>query len=113
MRCKFMYELYDKNGKFICYRMTKRIKNDNSEYDVLTARSKKSEKDCRRIMDDKIRDYYIQKEQEKIKGVYPEMLYKDFAESWYELNIKNPMENIPAMNKEKCDRLYQEFLNML
>ena len=42
-----MYELYDKSGRFLCYRMTKRIKNDNGEYDVLTARSKKSEKDCR------------------------------------------------------------------
>ncbi len=27
-----MYELYDKNGKFICYRMTKRIKNNSGEY---------------------------------------------------------------------------------
>lgn len=60
-----MYELYDKDGKFICYRMTKRIKNDLGEYDVLTARSKKSEKECRKIMDDKIRDYYIQKEEQK------------------------------------------------
>ena len=93
-----MYELYDKNGKFICYRMTKRIKNDNGEYDVLTARSKKSEKDCRRIMDDKIRDYYIQKEQERIKGVYPEMRFKDFAENWYELNIKNA--DCSKVNKE-------------
>lgn len=78
--------------------MTKRIKNDNGEYDVLTARSKKSEKECRKIMDDKIRDYYIQKEQEKIKGVYPEMLFKDFAENWYELNIKNA--DCSKVNKE-------------
>ena len=35
------------------------------------------------------------------------------SEKYQELNIKNPMENIPAMNKEKCDKLYQEFLNML
>lgn len=27
-----MYELYDKDGKFICYRITKRIKNDLGEY---------------------------------------------------------------------------------
>ena len=26
-----MYELYDKNGKFLCYRMTKRIRNDKGE----------------------------------------------------------------------------------
>ena len=84
-----MYELYDKNGKFICYRMTKRIKNDVGEYDVLTARSKKSEKECRKIMDDKIRDYYIQKEEQKHKGVFPDMLFKDFADNWYELNVKN------------------------
>ena len=84
-----MYELYDKNGKFICYRMTKRIKNDMGEYDVLTARSKKSEKECRKIMDDKIRDYYIQKEEQKHKGVFPDMLFKDFADNWYELNVKN------------------------
>ena len=84
-----MYELYDKSGNFICYRMTKRIKNDLGEYDVLTARSKKSEKECRKIMDDKIRDYYIQKETEKHKGVFPDMLFKDFADNWYELNVKN------------------------
>lgn len=86
---KPMYELYDKDGKFICYRITKRIKNDNGEYDVLTARSKKSEKECRKIMDDKIRDYYIQKETEKHKGVFPDMFFKDFADNWYELNVKN------------------------
>ncbi len=65
-----MYELYDKDGKFICYRMTKRIKNDLGEYDVLTARSKKSEKECRKIMDDKIRDYYIQKKQKNTREFF-------------------------------------------
>ena len=50
MKIKFMYELYDKNGNFICYRITKRIKNEQEKYDVLTARSKKSEKECRKIM---------------------------------------------------------------
>ena len=66
-----MYELYDKNGKFICYRMTKRIRNEQGEYDVLTARSKKSEKDCKRVMDEKIRNYYIQKEEENIREFIP------------------------------------------
>ena len=33
-----MYELYDKNGNQIGYRMTKRIKNEDGKYDVLTAR---------------------------------------------------------------------------
>ena len=93
-----MYELYDKDGKFICYRMTKRIKNDLGEYDVLTARSKKSEKECRKIMDDKIRDYYIQKETEKHKGVFPDMMFKDFAENWFELNVKNA--DCSQVNKE-------------
>ena len=93
-----MYELYGKDGKFICYRMTKRIKNDLGEYDVLTARSKKSEKECRKIMDDKIRDYYIQKETEKHKGVFPDMMFKDFAENWFELNVKNA--DCSQVNKE-------------
>lgn len=104
-----MYELYDKNGKFLCYRMTKRIRNDKGEYDVLTARSKKSEKDCRKVMDNKIRDYYIQKEKEKAKGVYPEMLFKDFAENWYELNIKNA--NIS--DTTKSDYKYYLFSNII
>lgn len=93
-----MYELYDKDGKFICYRITKRIKNTQGEYDVLTARSKKSEKECRKIMDGKIRDYYIRKEEEKHKGVYPDMLFKDFADNWYELNVKNA--DCSQVNKE-------------
>ena len=29
-----MYELYDKNGNQIGYRMTKRIKNEDGKYDV-------------------------------------------------------------------------------
>ena len=45
---RIKYGLYDKDGNFKCWRMTKRIKNANGEYDVLTAHSKKSEKDCRR-----------------------------------------------------------------
>ena len=40
------YGLYDKDGNFLCYRMTKRIKNEKGEYDVLTAKSKKSVTDC-------------------------------------------------------------------
>ena len=32
-----MYELYDKNGNQIGYRMTKRIKNEDGKYDVLSA----------------------------------------------------------------------------
>lgn len=78
--------------------MTKRIKNDLGEYDVLTARSKKSEKECRKIMDDKIRDYYIQKETEKHKGVFPSMLFKEFADNWFELNVKNA--DCSQVNKE-------------
>ena len=35
------------------------------------------------------------------------------SEKYQELQLPNPMENIPAMNKDKCDKLYQEFLNML
>ena len=49
-----MYELYDKNGNQIGYRMTKRIKNEDGKYDVLTARSKTSEKDCRKKLDDMV-----------------------------------------------------------
>jgi integrase len=93
-----MYELYNKNGKFICYRMTKRIKNDLGEYDVLTARSKKSEKECRKIMDDKIRDYYIQQEEQKHKGVSSDMPFKEFADNWFELNVKNA--DCSQVNKE-------------
>lgn len=36
-----MYELYDKNGNQIGYRMTKRIKNEDGKYDVLTARQRR------------------------------------------------------------------------
>ena len=42
------YGLYDKEGNFLCYRMTKRIKNEKGEYDVITAKSKKSVTDCRK-----------------------------------------------------------------
>ncbi len=49
-------------------------------------------------MDDKIHDYYIQKEERKHKGVFPDMLFKDFADNWYELNVKNA--NCSQVNKD-------------
>lgn len=60
-----MYELYDKNGNQIGYRMTKRIKNEDGKYDVLTARSKTSEKDCRKKLDYMVKEYYQLQEKEK------------------------------------------------
>ena len=83
------YGLYDKDRNFLCYRMTKRIKNEKGEYDVLTAKSKRSVTDCRKVMDEKVKEYYQRREEAKHKGVYPEMLFTDFADNWYELNIKN------------------------
>ena len=83
-----MYELYDKNGNQIGYRMTKRIKNEDGKYDVLTARSKTSEKDCRKKLDDMIKEYYQLQEKKKSGGVFSEMKLKDYADNWYHLNIE-------------------------
>jgi hypothetical protein len=88
--------------------MTKRIKNDLGEYDVLTARSKKSEKECRKIMDDKIRDYYIQQEEQKHKGVSSEMPFKEFADNWFELNVKNA--DCSQVNKENYKNILTHIL---
>lgn len=60
-----MYELYDKNGNQIGYRMTKRIKNEDGKYDVLTARSKTSEKNCRKKLDDMVKEYYQLQEKKR------------------------------------------------
>lgn len=86
---RITYGLYDKDGNFKCWRMTKRIKNANGEYDVLTAHSKKSEKDCRKVLESLIKDYYQEQEKNKHKVVSSDMLFKEFADNWYELNIKN------------------------
>lgn len=83
-----MYELYDKNGNQIGYRMTKRIKNEDGKYDVLTARSKTSEKDCRKKLDDMFKEYYQLQEKKKSGGVFSEMKLKDYADNWYHLNIE-------------------------
>lgn len=83
-----MYELYDKNGNQIGYRMTKRIKNEDGKYDVLTARSKTSEKDCRKKLDDMVKEYYQLQEKKKSGGVFSEMKLKDYADNWYHLNIE-------------------------
>ena len=83
-----MYELYDKSGNQIDYRMTKRIKNEDGKYDVLTARSKTSEKDCRKKLDDMVKEYYQLQEKKKSGGVFSEMKLKDYADNWYHLNIE-------------------------
>ena len=86
---RIKYGLYDKDGNFKCWRMTKRIKNANGEYDVLTAHAKKSEKDCRKVLEGLIKDYYQEQEKNKHKVVSSDMPFKEFADNWYELNIKN------------------------
>lgn len=86
---RIKYGLYNKDGSFKCWRMTKRIKNANGEYDVMTAHSKKSEKDCRKVLDGLIKDYYQEQEKNKHKVVSSDMPFKEFADNWYELNIKN------------------------
>ncbi len=34
------------------------------------------------------------------------------SEKYLELNLKNPLRKLPAMDKDECDRLYQEFLKL-
>lgn len=92
-----MYELYDKNGNQIGYRMTKRIKNEDGKYDVLTARSKTSEKGCRKKLDDMVKEYYQLQEKKKSGGVFSEMKLKDYADNWYNLN--NEKTNCTQKNK--------------
>lgn len=86
---KLPYAVYDKDGNFMYFRMTKRIKNELGQFDVLTARSKKSEKDCRKKLDGLVQDYYVTKEKNKHKAPSSDMPFKEFAENWYELNIAN------------------------
>jgi len=86
---KLPYAQYDKDGNFLYFRITKRIPNELGEYDVITVRSKKSEKDCRKKLEVKLQEYYKKKEQNKHKVVSSEMPFKEFAENWYELNIKD------------------------
>jgi hypothetical protein len=85
---KKKYGLYDKDGKFICFRMTKRIKNERGKYDVLTARSKKSVLDCRKKLDAMIADYAKYKDEEKNKKPHSEMMFADYCDQWYKLNIQ-------------------------
>lgn len=92
------YALYDKDGNFITYRMTKRIRNEQGTYDVLTARSKKSAKECRRRLDEKIAQYYTELEERKHRGVFPDMKFGKFADNWYNLTIKDA--NCSKVNKD-------------
>lgn len=93
-----MYEVTDKDGKFLYYRMTKRMKNEDGGYDVITARSKHSEKDCRKKLNAKIAEWSAKHEEEKINGVYSTMKLGNYAENWYNLTIKNA--NCSRANKE-------------
>ena len=100
-----MYELYDKNGNQIGYRMTKRIKNEDGKYDVLTARSKTSEKDCRKKLDDMVKEYYQLQEKKKSGGVFSEMKLKDYADNWYHLgSIK-----LCNLTEDDCQRFINEY----
>lgn len=85
---KIKYGLYDKEGNFICWRMTKRIKNEYGKYDVITARSKKSERDCRKKLEELIKEYYLELEDAKKRKPHSEMPFGEFADRWYRLNIE-------------------------
>ncbi len=84
-----MYELYDKNGKLLYYRMSKRVTDAEGNKKVLTARSKKSVADCRKKMDKLIEEFTRQEEVKKHKGSYSEMTLGEFAKNWYDLTIKD------------------------
>lgn len=75
-----MYEVYGKDGKLIYYRISKRVTDANGNKKVLTARSKKSATDCRKVMNKLIQEWTQSQEQEKILGSYSEMKLADYAE---------------------------------
>lgn len=84
-----MYEVYDKKGKLKYYRMTKRLRDADGKLHILTARSKKSEKDCRKVLDELILEWSKQQEEQKHMSSYSEMKFGDYAQRWYNLVIKN------------------------
>lgn len=92
-----MYELYNKDGSFKCYRMTRRIRNDDGEYDVITARSKVSERECKKVLEQKLKEYYLRREAEKGLKPNPDMTFADFADNWFEISIAPA--NISDRNK--------------
>lgn len=92
-----MYEVYDKQGNLKYYRMTKRVKDLNGETKVITARSKKSERDCRKKMNNLIAEWTQQQEEIKHLGNYSKMLLGDYATNWYNLVIKS--SNCSSVNK--------------
>ena len=95
---KKKYGLYDKDGKFICFRMTKRIRNQYGKYDVLTARSKKSVLDCRRKLDAMIAEYAQMTDEQRRKKPHSEMMFADYCDQWYKLYIQ--FADCSDVNKE-------------
>ena len=101
-----MYELYDKNGNQIGYRMTKRIKNEDGKYDVLTARSKTSEKDCRKKLDDMVKEYHLNIEKanctKKNKYMYKNIVYNHIIEHLGSIKLCN-------LTEDDCQRFINEY----
>ncbi|MGN1420105.1 MAG: tyrosine-type recombinase/integrase [Eubacterium sp.] len=93
-----MYEVYGKDGKLLYYRISKRVTDANGNKKVLTARSKKSATDCRKVMNRLIQEWTQSQEQEKILGSYSEMKLANYAEKWYNLVIKEA--NCSKVNKD-------------
>ena len=54
----------------------------------------------------------IEKFIKNVKSIEFLPYHKLGSEKYQELQLPNPMENIPAMDKDKCDRLYQTFLEL-
>lgn len=84
-----MYEERDKDGNVIGWRITRRVKNEIGSYDCIIARPKISEEDCKQQLNKKLVEYAKESNVRKKERIISKDKMKDFADSWYKLNIEH------------------------
>ena len=83
-----MYEMYNKDGSFRCYRIQRTVKDPNNNKKKIYAYSKTSLKDCKIKMNKMLAShkFKLEEEQKKLESKYN---FDQYTLNYYELYIKN------------------------
>lgn len=106
-----MYEVKNKKGEVVGYKMSKRVYSGHGENKVITVYSSKSLNECQAKLKQAIDEFERARRQEKGYVFSPDDLFKDFAVYWYDVYVAHAdISDATKKNKwYQMDKLISEF----
>ena len=99
-----MYEVRNRKGQVIGYRLTQRVQHASGEREVLCAYSNKSVRDCKIKLNRMVKEFEENKRLEKGYVFTADDPFKSYAQNWYEVYIAHS-DLSPSSKKNKEQHL--------